>query len=358
MNRVFAGLVLACVLGAPLARADEPSAAEIALARRLFAEARTAEGANDWKEALAKLREAISIKETPGLRFHVAYCEEQLGMLVEALVDYDRVEEALSIGAKAEDVARQLGPRREALKKRVPTIALSVPPSVHAPHLSLDGHVLPETALAKPIPVNPGSHHVVVSALGRRAFERDLSLSEGDSAVVVADLPPAAVEAVAPVPEPVARPAGDRPARSSTEPAPLSFSEHGWGARTYVLIGEGLVTVAAGAVAGGYLLAAKAADNRADEVRNRLTGLSCEVNSLKSASQGLQEDCRSLNDALSAGRQDRTISFVAVVGAGAGLAAFAATLIFWPRENASTTAIRVLPAFDVDRAGVTAVGRF
>ncbi len=53
----------------------EPSAADIASARRLFSEATELRRAGQWSDAAAKLREAIAIKETPGLRFHLAHCE-------------------------------------------------------------------------------------------------------------------------------------------------------------------------------------------------------------------------------------------------------------------------------------------
>src|SRR5258708_182583 len=99
--------------------ADGPQPAEIALARRLFADARPAEDAKDWPTAASKLREAISIKETPGLRFHLAYCEEQQGSLVEALVDYERADD-LSADMN-EEFRAQIPARRTALQKRIPT---------------------------------------------------------------------------------------------------------------------------------------------------------------------------------------------------------------------------------------------
>src|SRR5438046_985698 len=102
--------------------AGDPATTEIAVARRLFAEARTSEDAKEWASAAAKLREAISIKETSGLRFHLAYCEEQQGMLVEALVDYERAED-LS-GDKDEELRSQIPARKTSLQKRIPTVTL------------------------------------------------------------------------------------------------------------------------------------------------------------------------------------------------------------------------------------------
>jgi len=85
-------LLTALALRTSMTSAD-PLPTEIALARRLFADAKTAEDAKDWPTAASHLRDAISIKETSGLRFHLAYCEEQQGLLVESLVDYDRADD-------------------------------------------------------------------------------------------------------------------------------------------------------------------------------------------------------------------------------------------------------------------------
>src|SRR5690349_9230742 len=72
-----------------IARA-EPSAAEIKTARQLFAEAESLRSKGDCRTAAEKLRLALQIKETPGLRFHLAHCEERLGQLVQADADYRR----------------------------------------------------------------------------------------------------------------------------------------------------------------------------------------------------------------------------------------------------------------------------
>src|SRR5437899_3305292 len=91
----FALLVaLATALGAPSAKATpEPTPTELGVARRLFDEGRTAEDAGRWREAADRFRRATAIKDTPGMRFHLARCEEEQGAFVEALVEYDRARE-------------------------------------------------------------------------------------------------------------------------------------------------------------------------------------------------------------------------------------------------------------------------
>ena len=82
-------LASAALAAAPrVAAAAEPTPSEISVARRLFDEGKAAEDAGRWREAIEKFRKAIAIKDTPGLRYHIAKCEEESGALVEALRNY------------------------------------------------------------------------------------------------------------------------------------------------------------------------------------------------------------------------------------------------------------------------------
>src|SRR5215470_9747095 len=120
-------LVAGAICIATLRAHAEPNAADIASARRLFSEATVLREAGQWAEAAAKLREAIAIKETPGLRFHLAHCEEQMGRLLAARDDYDRADALIREGATASDVAALLEPARAALRERIPTLVVRAP---------------------------------------------------------------------------------------------------------------------------------------------------------------------------------------------------------------------------------------
>src|SRR5687767_8465159 len=65
----------------------EPSAAELEAARALFEEARRDEAARRWGEALLKFRRILATKDTASLRFHLAYCEESMGLVASATRD-------------------------------------------------------------------------------------------------------------------------------------------------------------------------------------------------------------------------------------------------------------------------------
>lgn len=113
--------------------AAEPTPSEISVARRLFDEGKSAEENGRWREAADKFRQAAAIKDTPGIRFHLARCEEERGALVEALVEYDRARELLDGGVKAPDVERLLPEARERVRARVAHVTLRLPDGVQTP---------------------------------------------------------------------------------------------------------------------------------------------------------------------------------------------------------------------------------
>ncbi len=324
------------------ARAADPPSAEIALARRLFAEARTAEEAKDWQLALAKLRDAISIKETSGLRFHLAYCEEQQGMLVEALVDYERADD-LSVD-KNEELRSQIPLRRTSLQKRIPTVTLLLARDPAEAHLSVDGQVLASTSFGKPIPLNPGIHTFVVASPGFASFSTELSLNEADAIVTnVALVPEGAANGPAPSRD-------EPPRRMRLEAAaPASPSR----AKTYVLIGEAAFTLGAAAFGVAFSLEGASEDERAQRDHSSLpSGDPC---ASASSSPGVMDRCADLAAAVDSARRDHFIARLGFIGAGVGAAGFAATMLLWPSARSQAT---IAPWVAAGATGITLAGRF
>ena len=167
----------------------DPSAVEISSARQAFQSAVSLESAQQWAEATLKLREALAVKDTPGLRFHLAHCETEQGLLVEAALDYDRASELIAKGAKAPDVQKLLAPASAALKPRIPRVTVELPSDVLAPVATIDGKVFSLSELVLGVPLNPGRHELSVSAGGRIGFRRSLDLKEGEQPELHAELP-------------------------------------------------------------------------------------------------------------------------------------------------------------------------
>ncbi len=332
--------ILAMVLGIAPAGAD-PISTEIVLARALFAEARAAEDAKDWRLAAAKLREAIAIKETGGLRFHLAYCEEQQGLLVEALVDYERSDD-LTIGS-SEEFRKQLPAKRESLRRRIPTITLLVPPEPAVMSLTVDGHAMPPAVLGKPIPLNPGRHTLVLSAPEYTPFTSQISLGETDAVVANAILTPLPKGQEASVFKPTPPPAP--PLRASNAEVAVST---GLPTRTYVLIGEAAIALSGVGLGIGYGLQASSEDDLVASIRRGIMDPAyCNTDPKPTR-------CLELHDAQERANRDRLISRIGFVGAGAAAAAFVGTLIFWR----SPAKVAIIPSFGPGAAQLSVSSHF
>lgn len=325
-RRLFwlATTVLLVLSPARPSRAAEPTPTEIAVARRLFTEATELEQKQRWELAAAKLREAIQIKDTPGLRFHLAHCLKKSGQLVEAMLEYDRASELIAQGVSAADVESRLGPAREELEKRLPLLLIVVPADVPGLAVQIDGKETPRAVLGRPAPVNPGTYRVVARAPGYHAFSREVSIQEGERRTIRIRLTPA----------PAASPPMKAPPPAPNQPAPDNGQSH---ARTYTLLGEGAFTVIALGVGVGYLQAKKAADDRIERAEDRVDRLSGRAGDPTVCSDpmgALAQSCDALSDAIADPARDRAkvLSTVGFIGAGVGAVSLALTYLLWPDE--------------------------
>ena len=310
---------------APTAGA-EPSAAEIAVARKLFREATRFEKEKKWAEAEQKLRAALAIKETPGLRYHLAFCQEKQGKLVNALVDYDRADELIQSGVKAKDVEKLLADARTALRERVPTLTIKLPDD--APDdtvVDVDGAALKSAVLGQAMPINPGSHTVKVSAEGRQPFTAELRLGEKERRTVNVVLPLQTKAKATPPPATAAQ--GD---------SGVATDSSGWSTRTWVLLAEGAVTAVGLGVGIFYTLDKGKANDEIDEAESVVdaeTGGSSSGCNQAGLSSKARDACDQLPGLFDDRDRANTLATVGFVGAGVGAAAFATTFILWKPES-------------------------
>lgn len=175
---------------APLAHAD-PTPSEVQAARELFKKAEADEDAGKWQDALDKVKRAISVKPTPGLRFHVALCEEKLGQLVAALADYTAADQ-MAREQNNKDVIDAVAEPLKTLRIRVPTLTIEVP-AAQGSQVELDGNAIAQGLYGVAMPVEPGTHKVTAHAPGKRIFSTQVTLHEreADTATVKwVDIPP------------------------------------------------------------------------------------------------------------------------------------------------------------------------
>jgi hypothetical protein len=176
--RLRLGLLLALTLAAAPAFAD-PTPTELQAARDLFGKAVTDEDGGRWKEALDKLKRAGSVKMTPGIRFHIALCEEKTNQLVAALADYTAAESAARAESNRE-VLDLVSEPLKSLRARVPTLTINVTdPNAE---VAVDGKPLPAGLLGIALPVEPNQAHTIdAKATGKLPFTTQVTLKERET---------------------------------------------------------------------------------------------------------------------------------------------------------------------------------
>jgi hypothetical protein len=347
-------LVCAAGLAARTAHAD-PSAADISVAKHAFETAVSLENESHWAEAELKLREAIAVKDTPGMRFHLAHCETEQGHLVEALADYERASDLLRHGAKAPDVQKLVGPASDALRARIARVSVELPPDLSAPAAAVDGRPYPPSELALGVSLNPGRHELRVSAAGRRSYERALLLKEGEQVALRPDLALSAPPSTTPAPSAAAAApvvaASARPESPAHDGKPTS-------AKVYLLLGESALTVAGLVVGIGYQVSASSASKRIDAAQARIDGAAPnDVAACGSTDQAeVLGACSDLRAAIS--DHDHAIQFSSIgfVTAGVGAAALLTTWLVYPSARSGASGLSVQPIAGLGRIGL--LGRF
>lgn len=322
-RRFVSGFVVALALGtmAPPAAAD-PTATELVVARKLFEDAVRFEREQRWELAASKLNDAIAVKDTPGLRFHLAHCEDKLGHLVEAMIHYDHARELIASGVKAPDVEEVLEPARKSLELRLPTLLLVVPAEIVNVQVELDGRVVARPLIGRAAPVNPGVHRIVVRAPGHVDYEEEVSILEGEKRRISVDLPRAQ-----PKQSITARPAEGAAVPSSAGSSHVS-------ARTVVLVSESALTLASLGVGVGFLIAKSSAADRVRRAQDAVDQAPPEgggpTKCLKPPTVAVDQACSELNSATSRYDTARHVSTFGLVGASVGAAATLLTFVLWP----------------------------
>lgn len=248
-------LVLGAIAVLPsVARADgAPTHAD-----SLFREGRTLLDAKRFDEACPKLAE--SQKEDPGAGtlLALALCHEGQGKTATA---WNELNEAAALGKRVgrSDLAGAAQKRANAMEPLLSRIVVHVPKSADVEYqVKCDGEPLDAKLWDTPIAVDPGEHHVDVSAKGKSPRSYAVRLTgAGVVEILVDKLEDSQPKALAKKPE-------TSNALVTEPPAPVEGSSGG-AQRTIGLavIGLGVVGIGAGAYFGGKALGESAEGRRA-----------------------------------------------------------------------------------------------
>jgi hypothetical protein len=253
------------VAGTAWAQEQTPNAGDVALARSLAAEGIQLADQGNCAAAIDKLQRAETLYHAPTILGRLGECQVATGKVVAGSENLQRVvREPLPPKAPKAFVDAQARAQKvlDSAQGKVAKLRIHVDmPQNAKAAVKVDGESISLAALDVDRPVDPGAHHVEVSAQGYRAATADTTLKEGSTGAVnlkleadpTASMAPAAPVApgAAPGPEPAPVAAGNAP------PAGAEVKRGSSKTMSYVLLGAGGVGLVAGSIFGVVALGKK-----------------------------------------------------------------------------------------------------
>lgn len=317
---VASAVALAANLCARDGRAQD--AADPAAARVLFAEGRKLAAEGKYPDACPKFEESLRLDRGMGTEFNLADCWDHLNRTASAWGLFLNVAAEAKVSGQSvrEDLARS---RAAALEPRLSRLIVEVPAPVAGLELRRDGALVGRASWGVPVPVDPGTHTLEVSAPGHKKWTSTIELSKPDSLTV--QVPQLEPDASAPnradTPPPDASRGAVSLARAPSAARGAQSSGRGGGQRVAALAvgGVAVVGLAVGTV---YSLRTNSKNNAAKAI--------CPSNE-----NCTKADADQHSTLLSQAKSARTLSYV---GFGVGGAALASAVILYltaPSSSAS-----------------------
>lgn len=316
------------------ARAAEPTAAEVKLARELGNAGIDAFEAGDYDVAAEKLDKAYALNPVPTLGWWSGRAFERTGQLVAASERWRAVVQMEA--GDSELFQKAIADARKALpeiEKRIPRIEVRIEGAEKDDvQVTINGTPVSRAMLDSPIPVDPGRVQLTAKA-GERNVVQTAKLAEGERNVVTLRIP---VDGASPKPTPVPEPQADPATPKDTSPGPaqpedVAGASSGPPALVWVALGVGVVGVGVGAVTGML------AKSKEDDLNEDCPEKACEPM--------FHGDVDSMN-------RLATTSTIAFIVGGAGFVGAGALWWFGGDEPERGTATRVQPFVGFGSAGV------
>ena len=264
------------------------------VAEELFREGKTLMAEGRVAEGCTKLEESQRLDPGSGTLVNLALCYEKLGQLARAWAEFGKVPSLARRDGRPdrEDFARS---HISDIESRLSWLTIVVRSAAEAPGLevSLDGTTLRRGVWNTALPIDPGKHHVVVTATGRVPWNVEIASGPTRQELVVPALPKLDL------------PLAEMAPLASNHTSPNGHDAAGWRTVGFVVGGIGGAALAAGAVFG--ILAITTNHEASDACHG---GTSCPP-----GSPGPSESRRAIVDAT-----------MADVGVGLGVAAGATAL--------------------------------
>jgi hypothetical protein len=242
-------VLFACAVGSHtcVARAQGTAAA----AETLFQQGRDEMAKGNYDSACGKLRQSDELDPALGTKLNLADCESKRGKLATAWELFKAVEQKLDESDSRFPLAKQ---KREAIEPRLPKLVIVLAQGAPLNTTVREGTaVMGSTAFGIELPLDPGSHDLLVSAPNRSDAKLTVMLEPGKTTKV--EVAPGGVVAAPITSTPASitpmAPAGSADTRSSGKGRTLG----------YVFVGVGVAGLVVGGVAGVLALNAKQTNN-------------------------------------------------------------------------------------------------
>jgi hypothetical protein len=184
-------LIALAALGGPAVAQESAAPAESLFddGRRLLAEGKLA-------EACAKLTESERLDPAVGTLLNLGDCHEKMGKIATAWAVFKQAADMARRGKQASREKIATG-RFAALEPRIPKLSIAVRDPVPGLEVRRDGVLLGATewSAASPsaLPIDPGDHDVAVSAPGKKAWSKKVTLA-ADGQTTALEVPPLEVD--------------------------------------------------------------------------------------------------------------------------------------------------------------------
>lgn len=168
------------------AQAAEPTAEEVAEARRIFAEGVAHVQQREWEEAVVCFRQVLEVRTAPPVLYNLGAALVELRQYVEAEPYLRRVVDDANADPSLVERSRHL---LEEMALHGGTITLRFVGELGTGIVYLDDEPLPRDRLAGPLPVASGAHVISIRDGARERIRQTFAISERQTAevAVVAD---------------------------------------------------------------------------------------------------------------------------------------------------------------------------
>lgn len=340
-------------------------------AAALFYDARNLMARGQYGEACPKLERSLAIDPGIGTRFNLANCYEHVGKIASAWVGFDEVARRAGEAGQTERERIARG-RAKSLETRLPRMILATT-AMQDPGAEIrrDGVVIPRAEWGAPIPVDPGTHTLTVTAPDKEPWETTIQAVEAKTVTVTvprllvsreaafraatttpaAPAAPAAppVDRTIPAPPAVVPPAPASTTETTQGTVPVSFpppvvESRGGAQRTvgFVLTGLGIATLG---VAGGFGLHSL---SKHDDAKDHCVGNACDATGVSLRRQARTSGNVSTITAIAGGA-------VAVTGIVLVLTAPSSRTVSVGGTKAREKVASITPDVAVDRNGASLV---